>query len=281
MKKNLKVCGVQMESKPADIDYNINKGVSWINKCADEYSADLVVFPETVTTGFNTGLSPEELHDLVDDIPGKTTQKISEAARDNSTFVIWTTYERGPDKKVYNSAVLISDKGDIVGVYRKVHPFPAEKEWTVPGNKVEVYDTGIGKIGMIICFDGDFAELARIMGIKGVDIIARPSAFLRSFDTWNLTNSARAYDSRAHLIGVNQIGTDNSGSHYYGHSMIVTPQGQRIAQALCNEEVIHATLTDKPLKYASYGDSIPMLSDNIELRRPEVYKDILGKKRKK
>ncbi len=276
MKKNLKVCGVQMESKPADIDYNNRKGIRWINKCNDEYSADLVVFPETVTTGFNTGLSPKKLHDLVDEIPGKTTQKIAEAARDTGTFVVWPTYEKGPDKKVYNSSVLISDKGKIVGVYRKVHPFPAEQEWTVPGNKVEVYDTGIGKIGMIICFDGDFAELARIMGIKGVEVIARPSAFLRSFDTWKLTNASRAYDSRAHLIGVNQVGTDNSDSLYYGHSMIVTPQGQRISQALCNEEIIYATLTDKPLKYASYGDSMPMLSDNIKLRRPEVYKEILN-----
>ncbi len=275
MKKDIIVCGAQIESITADIDANLKKGAEWIARCVDEYSADLVVFPETITTGFSTGLSPKKLNRLVDEIPGKTTESIAAAARKNKTHVIWTTYERGPDNKVYNSAVLITDNGEITGIYRKIHPFPTEKEWTVPGNKAEVFDTDIGKIGIFICFDGDFPELARIMGIKGADIIARSSAFLRSFDTWSLTNRARAYDSRTHLIAVNQVGRDNSNSLYYGHSMVVTPQGQRIAQALSNEEIIHTKITEEPLRYASYGDSTPMLSDNITLRRPEVYKDLL------
>jgi beta-ureidopropionase len=275
VKKDLVVCGAQIGSVTADIDANLEKGDEWIERCVDNYSADLVVFPETVTTGFNTGLSSEKLNNLVDEIPGKTTKKITDAARKHRTHVIWTTYEKAPGGKVYNSAVLITDRGDIAGVYRKVHPFPAETEWTVPGNSAEVFTTDIGKIGMFICFDGDFAELARIMGIKGADIIARPSAFLRSFDTWSLTNRARAYDSRAHLVAVNQVGSDNSDSNYYGHSMIVTPQGHRIAQALSNEEIVYAKLSKEPINYASYGDSIPMLSDNIKLRRPEAYEGLL------
>ncbi|MEA3506639.1 MAG: carbon-nitrogen hydrolase family protein [Elusimicrobiota bacterium] len=275
MKKDLVVCGAQIESVTGDIDANLDKGAEWIEKCVGTYSADLVVFPETVTTGFNTGLGPEKLNSIVDEIPGKTTDKIAESARKNKTHVIWTTYEKAPGGKVYNSAVLITDKGEIAGIYRKVHPFPAEREWTTPGNSADVFTTDIGKIGIFICFDGDFAELARIMGIKGADIIARPSAFLRSFDTWSLTNRARAYDSRAHLVAVNQVGGDNSSSNYYGHSMIVTPQGHRIAQALSNEEIVHAKLTNELLNYASYGDSVPMLSDNIKLRRPEAYEGLL------
>ena len=269
------ICGVQMESKPVDIEYNIDKGITWLEKAVSEYEADLVVFPETVTTGFATGLDAGELCELVDDVPGATTRPIMEAAKRLNTHVIWPTYESGPDNKVYNSAVLIDNSGDVVGVYRKVHPFPTEQEWTIPGAKVEVYDTDIGKIGMMICFDGDFSELARIMGKKGARIIARPSAFLRSFDTWRLTNTARAYDSRAYLVAANQVGIDNGGTYYYGHSMIATPQGRRVAQALCREEIVHATVDEREWDFASYGNSIPMLSDHIELRNEAAYGDLL------
>ncbi len=269
------ICGVQMESKASDIEYNIEKGIDWLVKASEEYSADLVVFPETVTTGFATGLEAKQLHDLVDDIPGKTTAPIQKMAKKLNLHVIWPTYERGPDNKVYNSAVLIDRAGEVVGVYRKVHPFPTEQEWTIPGDKVEVYDTDIGKIGMMICFDGDFSELARIMGKKGARIIARPSAFLRSFDTWKLTNTARAYDSRAYLVAANQVGIDNGGTYYYGHSMIASPQGRQVAQALCREEIVHTAVDDREWDYASYGNSIPMLSDHIELRNEAAYGDLL------
>lgn len=259
--KNIKVCGIQIECKPCDIEYNIDKSIKWIAKCIEQHSPKLIVFPETVTTGFNTGLTAKELNNIVDKIPGKTTDKITKAAKKYNTYIIWTTYERAPDNKVYNSAVLISDKGEIIGVYRKIHPFPSEKAWTIPGNKIEVYNTDIGNIAMMICYDGDFSELARIIGIKGVDIIARPSAFLRSFDTWKLTNEARAYDSQAYLIATNLIGKDKGENYYYGHSMIVTPHGHRLAQALCREEIIYATLTRDPLKYASYGTNSHMVSE--------------------
>ncbi|MBN2407473.1 MAG: carbon-nitrogen hydrolase family protein [Elusimicrobia bacterium] len=274
--KEITVCGVQMESRACDIGYNIQRGAEWIEKCRDMYKPHLVVFPETVTTGFNTGLKPKELYELIDDIPGKTTDKIQESARKNRIHVVWTTYERAEAGRVYNSSVLIGSDGRIVGIYRKIHPFPAEEEWTMPGDSVEVYDTEIGKIGMMICFDGDFAELARIMGIKGADVITRPSAFLRSFDTWKLTNTARAYDSRAYIIATNQVGKDAGDGYYYGHSMIVDPLGRRIAQALCREEIVYAVLEKEPLKYASYGSNILMPADNIKSRRPSAYKDILN-----
>ncbi|MFC2091860.1 carbon-nitrogen hydrolase family protein [Elusimicrobiota bacterium] len=272
---DITVCGIQLESRPCDIEYNINRAQEWIEKTKNSYNADLVVFPETFTTGFATGLSKSELNKLVDSIPGKTTSAIMKSARKNNVFVVWPTYERCPDSGVYNSSVLIDNAGEIVGVYRKIHPFPTEKKWTVPGKNIEVYNTRIGKVGMMICYDGDFPELARIMGIKGVDIIARPSAFLRSFDTWKLTNSARAYDSRAYLVAVNAIGKDNGRRYYYGHSMILSPLGNRIAQGLCDEEIVYARLKKNPLEYASYGSSSPMLSDNIKLRNIEAYRQIL------
>ncbi len=275
--EEVNICGVQFQSKVRDIEANVEKAISWLEKAKNEYEADLVVFPESASTGYNTGLSAAELHELVDDIPGRTTRPIMEAARRLDLHVIWPTYERAPENMVYQSAALIDNTGEVLGVYRKVHPFPAEKDWTRAGDSVDVYDTDIGKIGMMICFDGDFAELARLMGKKGADIIVRPSAFLRSYETWSMTNAARAYDSRAYLVAPNQIGIDAGDTHYYGHSMIVTPQGRKVAQALSREEIVHATVDPSEWDYASYGNNIPMLSDHIEMRNEEAYEGLIDR----
>ncbi|MGM0380466.1 MAG: carbon-nitrogen hydrolase family protein [bacterium] len=269
------ICGVQFESKVGDIDANIEKAIDWLEKADSKYDADLVVFPESASTGYNTGLSASELNELVDEIPGETTRPIMEAAARLDLHVIWPTYEPAPSGKVYQSAALIDNLGEVLGVYRKVHPFPAEKEWTEAGNSVEVYDTDIGRIGMMICFDGDFAELARLMGKKGADIIVRPSAFLRSYETWSMTNAARAYDCRAYLVAPNQVGIDAGDTYYYGHSMIVTPQGRKVAQALSREEIVHTTVDPSEWDYASYGNNIPMLSDHIEMRNEEAYEGLI------
>ena len=76
---------------------------------------------------------------------------------------------------VYNSSVLIDRSGEVVGVYRKTHPFCTEHVdgggWVTPGDTVTVCDTDLGKIGMIICFDGDYPELSRIQAVQGAEVI--------------------------------------------------------------------------------------------------------------
>ena len=70
-------------------------------------------------------------------------------------------------KDVYKRQALISSEGEIVGVYRKTHIYPTEKQWSTAGNKAEVFETPFGKIGIVICYDGDYPELCRVMAIKG------------------------------------------------------------------------------------------------------------------
>ena len=107
MKEFIAAC-VQISITPNDVQANIDKGIVWLEKAAQEHKAELVVFPETVTTGYETGLSAEELWDLVDEVPGATTQKMQEAAERLGVYVVWPTYRRGgPRGVVYNSAVLI------------------------------------------------------------------------------------------------------------------------------------------------------------------------------
>lgn len=278
--KEFIAAAVQIAVKPNDINYNLEKISFWLKTAVKEHGAELVVFPESITTGFAPGMPPEEFYDLLNYIPGLETDKIGALARELKVHVVLPVYEKGKEKNVImNSSVLINDEGEIVGIYRKTHPFPTERisggGWTTPGKEAIVVDTKLGKIGMIICYDGDFPELSRVLAIQGAEIITRPSALLRSFEIWDMTNKARAYDNHVYVIAVNSVGADAEENYYFGSSMIINPIAQKLAQARGTEEIISAKLDPNPLKYITYGSNSPMIFDHLEDRNLEAYKDIL------
>ncbi len=278
--KEFIAAAVQIAVRPNDINYNLEKIGFWLKTAVKEHNAELVVFPESITTGFAPGMPPEEFYDLLNYIPGPETDQIGALARELKVHVILPLYEKGKEKNVImNSSILINDEGEIAGIYRKTHPFPTERigggGWTTPGKKAVVVETKLGKIGMIICYDGDFPELSRVLAIQRAEIITRPSALLRSFEIWDMTNKARAYDNHVYVIAVNSVGADAEENYYFGSSMIINPIAQKLAQARGTEEIISAKLDPNPLKHVTYGSNSPMIFDHLEDRNLEVYKDIL------
>jgi predicted amidohydrolase len=167
------------------ISGNCRRAVEWVRRCVDATGAELVVLPESASTGFSPGCGPDELWDLVDVVPGALTEPLQEAARATGAHLVWGTYERGPQRGVvFNSSVLITPDGEVAGVYRKTHPFCTEivtrGGWVTPGDEVCVVDTDLGRIGMAICFDGDFPELWRIQAVLGAGwSCARPRCCAR------------------------------------------------------------------------------------------------------
>jgi predicted amidohydrolase len=283
MKEFVAAC-VQIAVTPNDVQANVDKGVAWLERAVKEYEAELVVFPETVTTGFVTGLSAAELWDLLDVAPGRITRDVQAAARALGVHVVWPTYRRGPERGVvYNSSILIGPDGEIIGTYDKTHPFPLERcdsgGWVTLGNRAEVFETALGSIGMIICYDGDFPELSRLLAVKGAEIITRPSALLRSYDIWYITTCARAYDNHVYMVATNSVGPDAGGSYYFGHSMIVTPIAWRLAQARGGEEIIAAELDPDPLRYVTWGSKSLQVFDHLQDRNLELYKETLKEAR--
>lgn len=270
------VAGVQMYFTPNEPDQNVAKMCIWIEKAKKQVNPDLIVFPETITTGFQTGLDAESLWDLVDTIPGRFTEKIGLAAKENNVYVIFGTYERGAKRgDVYNASVLIDNQGSIVGVYRKTHIYPTERQWCKPGYEAPVFETPFAKIGMVICYDGDYPELSRVIALKGAEIIVRPTALLRSFEIWELTNRARAYDNHVYLVGVNIIGPDAGGNNGFGNSMIVSPVAETLALAPAGETIVYAKLDPDPLRTISYGCTTPMIFHHMEDRNLKAYQGIL------
>ena len=278
--KEFIAAAVQIAVKPNDINYNLDKTSFWLKVAANEHKAELIVFPESVTTGFTPGMLREEFYNLLNYIPGPETDRIGVLARELKVHVVLPMYEKGREKGlILNSSVLINDQGEIRGIYRKTHPFPTERSdrggWTTAGEETVVVDTKLGKIGMTICYDGDFPELSRVLAINGSEIITRPSAFLRSFEIWDVTNKARAYDNHVYVIAANAVGVDAGENYYFGSSMIINPIAQKLAQARGTEEIISARLDPNPLQYVTYGANSPMLFDHLHDRNLKVYKNIL------
>jgi predicted amidohydrolase len=263
---------------------NCVKAAEWVERCVAATGAEFVVLPESASTGFTPACSPEDLWDVVSEIPGAVTEPLQEVARRLGIHLVWGTYERGPGRGVvYNASVLIGPSGDVLGVYRKTHPFCTEMRsrggWVTPGDEVCVFDTDLGRIGMVICFDGDYPELSRIQAVQGAEIIARPSALLRSADIWELTTRARAYDNHVFVVGANATGADPAGVLFYGNSLIVTPIAEVVARAASHEGWVSARLDpDTAMASLTPGSSVPQIFDHLADRNLDLirrYRDDL------
>ncbi|MCA9015534.1 MAG: carbon-nitrogen hydrolase family protein, partial [Planctomycetaceae bacterium] len=185
---------------------------------AAEKKADLVVLPESITV-YGTGLSYAE---CAEPIPGPSTKYFSQLAKKHNLYIVVGLYERA-QHLVYNVAVLIGPDGAIVGKYRKVTLPRGEIEGGVtPGSEYPVFDTRFGKVGMMICYDGFFPEVARELSKNGAEVIAWP--------VWGcnpMLGAARACEN--HVYVVSSTYTDTSANWMI--SAIYGQDGKPLAQA--------------------------------------------------
>lgn len=251
------------------VERNTTRAVDWARRCVQATGAELVVLPESVTTGFTPGVPAGRLWDLVSAVPGPVTDPFAKAAAELRIHLVAGTYVRGPDRGVvHNAAVLFGPAGDLLGVYHKTHPFSGERAdrggWVTADEYISVTSTSLGAIGLMICFDGDYPELARMMAVAGAEVICRPSALLRSADIWELTNRARAYDNHVFVVAANATGSDPAGVLYFGNSMIVTPIADVVARAASHEGWVSARL-DPATAMASLtpGSNVPQRFDHL------------------
>jgi predicted amidohydrolase len=254
---------------PEAVKANLDACAEQVERCVAASGAELVVLPESATTGFTPGVDPETLWDLVSDVPGPVTAPLQEVAARLGVHVVLGTYERGAARgTVHNTAVLVGPSGEVLGSYRKTHLFCGEGRadggWVTPGDRAVVVDTGLARIGLMICFDGDYPELCRIEAVLGAEVVCRPSALLRSADIWELTNRARAYDNHVFVVGANATGSDPTGVPYFGNSMIVTPNATVLARAASHPGWVSARL-DPATALASLtpGSNVPQRFDHL------------------
>jgi predicted amidohydrolase len=227
--RKVRVSIAQLRILP-DRDVNIMKSLSLVKR-AIQVKADLVVLPEVANTGFykhNYELIEERLEDELE-----LLLKLSEA----KDIVIVTGVAEKEKDNLYNSAVIIY-RGNIIGKYRKTHLFPltSEKRRFTPGNRVEVFDTPVGKIGILLCYEIRFPELARKLTRLGAEIIAVPAEFPKQrIDHWRILLQARAIENQLFVVGTNCVEGDLD---YGGHSMLVDPMGRVLIEGGEYQEVM-------------------------------------------
>ncbi|XP_034413013.1 deaminated glutathione amidase [Cyclopterus lumpus] len=211
---------------------------------AKERGASMVFLPE----GFDyIGSSQEETLSLSESLTGDTISKYTQLAR---KLEVWLSlggfHERGhdweSDRRIYNSHVIINDKGDVVSVYRKSHLFDVElpekgvslKEsaFTVPGPcLVSPVQTPIGKVGLGICYDVRFPELSLALRRHAAEVLTYPSAFTEATGAahWEVLLRARAIENQCFVLAAAQVGRHTEKRRSYGHALAVDPWGEVLA----------------------------------------------------
>jgi predicted amidohydrolase len=217
-----------------DREVNIMKGLSLVKR-AIQVKADLVVLPEVFNTGFYKHNYEEVENKLEDEL--ELLLKLSET-RD---MVIVAGVAERYQEDLYNSAVVIH-RGEIKGIYRKTHLFPltSERKHFKAGNRLEVFDTPAGKIGILICYEIRFPELARKLARMGAEIIAVPAEFPKQrIEHWKVLLQARAIENQLFVVGANCVEGDLD---YGGHSMLIDPEGNVLVEGGDFQEAMMADI---------------------------------------
>lgn len=220
----------QIQPVTADKDANLRTFETYIERAAG-MGAQLVIFPELALTGYACG---DAFFELAEPVPGPSTAYVSDLARQHAMHVIWGMPERGLPGVLYNSAVLVGPDPGHIGTWRK-HTLPGhatdlggpgafpDRRYFRLGTQSPVFETSIGRIGMMVCYDIFFPEIARLLTLKGADLLVGISgspAFERPI--FEPLVRARAMENTTWLAYCNLAGEEN-GVPYWGGSRIVGP----------------------------------------------------------
>lgn len=225
--------------------------------------ADLILLPELWTIGWRS-FDRYELE--AETLEGEIITRIGEKAKKVNAYIHVGSIVERKGNELYNTAVLLSPEGKVIGVYRKLHLVSEkgaeEVAYLKPGKKIVFVETEIGKLGFSICYDIRFLELYRKMVVNyGVEIFLHIAAWpVGRAENWIELCHARAAENLAYLISCNCAGFDR-GVQYFGHSAIVDPYGISIASAGLSETVIRGEIDIEGLR--ELRKTIPYLQDRV------------------
>lgn len=256
MNRIIKV-GIIQQSCTDSVTENMNK----LKKNIDDVSskgAELVILQELHNSLYFCQTEDTKMFDLAETIPGKSTQFYGQIAKENNIILVTSLFEKRAPGLYHNTAVVFEKDGSIAGKYRKMHipddPAYYEKFYFTPGDiGFEPIQTSIGKLGVQVCWDQWYPEGARLMALKGAEILIYPTAIgWESSDTddekerqrcaWETVQRGHAVANGLPVISVNRVGheSDSSGQTngilFWGNSFVAGPQGELIAKANNNTE---------------------------------------------
>jgi predicted amidohydrolase len=246
------------------------KNIDKIRGFLEGAKADLVVLPELFATGYLFE-SQEELAKLAEEADGPTSTAMRQLSKDSGTALIGTLAERSGDS-IFNTCHAWSD-GEIAGTYRKVHLFDREKEIFAAGDMpFPVVEVKGARVGLMICFDWIFPEVARVLALEGAQILCHPSNLVLPFCPAAMVT--RCIENRVFAITANRVGMERTGDtelEFIGMSEVVAPNGDILARAGREEEMLQIVGIDPA---DADEKMVTSTNDVIGDRRPELYRKI-------
>ena len=250
---------------------NLEKAKKYMAKAYEEHHPDLMVFPEVFMSHFPVGTPNDIVIAAAQPVDGPFVTALREEAKRYGMWVscgMSEAVEDPEDPRIYNTTVVINSDGDLVATYRKTHLYDAfgykESDTNKPADKFfDPIDTPFGKIGLFVCYEVRFPEVARYQRSKGADIIIMPTAWaegkLKSQQFHTLID-ARAIENTVYMVACD-LCSDGS----LGESCVVDPMGVNIALAGETEQLLVAEIDTDRIE--AVRKKLPAYKD----RRPELY----------
>ncbi len=254
----MNVALVQFNAGP-DKNENIRRALSFVDAAARR-KARFILLPEMFCCRGDIS-RPENFRAVAENIPGDSLKPFMQLARKRKVFILaGSIIEKiGKVHKAYNTSVLINASGSVEVAYRKIHLFDArlktaslqESKIFLAGKVPAIGKIGALKVGMSVCYDLRFPDLYQTYRRAGAHVLTVPSCFTRFTGQahWEVLLRARAIENQCYVLAPNQVGKDARGVAAYGHSMVVSPWGEILAQGSGQkEEIIFTEISLEEIK---------------------------------
>jgi predicted amidohydrolase len=246
----------------------VQKNIEHVTAALADVNADILVLPELAFTGYHFD-SKAELRQLAEDPANSQSVKALTAICRARDFYLVTGFAERAGDKVYNSSLLIGPQG-IEGVYRKLHLFKDEKDFFEPGNiPLQAIEVRGARIGMMICFDWVFPEVARSLALQGVDVLCHPSNLVLTY--CQQTMLSRCLENGVFAVTCNRWGCDerpHGRLDFTGQSQVVGPKAELLHRAPSDkDELFMVTIEPAVARAKQMTEGNDLLMD----RRPEFY----------
>ncbi|MBR5898862.1 MAG: carbon-nitrogen hydrolase [Muribaculaceae bacterium] len=257
MNKILKVGFIQQQNS-SSIEDNRNRLATKIAKLAKD-GAQLIVNQELHDSLYFCQTESTDLCDLAVAIPSEATDFYAQIARENNVVIVTSLFERRAPGLYHNTAVVFEKDGTIAGKYRKMHipddPAYYEKFYFTPGDLgFEPINTSVGRLGVLVCWDQWYPEAARLMALRGAELLIYPTAIgtestdtpdeqARQREAWITVQRGHAIANGLPVVSVNRVGLEpdpsgaTNGITFWGSSFVAGPQGEFLYQAPTDSEV--------------------------------------------
>jgi N-carbamoylputrescine amidase len=278
---------VQM-AMSADPAANLDKAVAKIREAAGR-GAKIVCLPELFRSPYFCQTEDVSLFSLAEPIPGPSTETLGWEARRSEVVILASLFERRAPGLCHNTTAVIGTDGSILGKYRKMHipddPAYYEKFYFAPGDLgFHVFPTQYGNLGLLVCWDQWFPEAARLVALRGAEVIFYPTAIgwhpaekaeegAAQHDAWRTVQRGHAIANGVYVAAVNRVGLETPagppGLEFWGSSFVCDPQGVVLAEAPADREEILLATVD-PARLAEVRQHWPFLRD----RRVDGYRGL-------